>query len=393
MSIRTYKAYTPGTRNKTVSDFKEISNNKPCKKLIVSTNRKYGRNNQGKITSRHKQRGHKKQYRLIDFARKKKDIISVVSSIEYDPNRNARIALLHYKDGTKSYVLCPNNLKIGAEIVSSIEHNIIQIGNSLPLYKIPLGIVVHNVELIPGKGGQIARAGGTYAQIIAKDDKFVTLKLPSGEVRLIRKECMATIGQVSNVESSLIKIGKAGRNRWFGNRPRVRGVAMNPVDHPHGGGEGKSPIGRKYPVTPWGKPALGAKTRRSSSNLESLRNEIYKILAPSEKIRISVIEVIQADADAVLVSEFIVQQLEKRIAFRRVIRQAVNKAQRTNIKGIKIQVSGRLNGSEIARTEWIREGRVPLQTLRANIDYAYKEAQTTYGIIGVKVWIFKNEIL
>nr|WDA99402.1 ribosomal protein L2 [Galdieria yellowstonensis] len=275
MSIRTYKAYTPGTRNKTVSDFKIITKNKPCKNLVIHKHFKCGRNNQGKITSRHRERGHKKQYRIIDFKRDKKDIAAKVASIEYDPNRNARIALLHYKDGTKSYILCPSNLEIGTQITSSKDNNVIQIGNSLPLYKIPLGLIVHNIELTPGRGGQIARAAGTYARIIAKDERFVTLKLPSNEIRLVKKECLATIGQVSNIESGLITIGKAGRSRWLGKRPKVRGIAMNPVDHPHGGGEGKSPIGRKHPVTPWGKPALGVKTRniKKNSNKYILQNK------------------------------------------------------------------------------------------------------------------------
>nr|QVY58335.1 50S ribosomal protein L2 [Kappaphycus striatus] len=260
MAIRLYKAYTPGTRNRTVSTFREITKSKPEKSLIIQYHRKKGRNNKGIITSRHKGGGHKKKYRIIDFKRNKINIAGKIISIEYDPNRNARIALLHYTDGAKRYILHPRSLSIGY-MVNSGPNATIQVGNALPLYKIPLGTAVHNIELTPGKGGQIVRAAGTYAQIVAKEGSMVTLKLPSGEVRTIRKECYATIGQVGNIDASNITIGKAGRNRWLGKRPQVRGVVMNPVDHPHGGGEGKSPIGKPYPVTPWGKPALGIKTR------------------------------------------------------------------------------------------------------------------------------------
>nr|YP_010902916.1 ribosomal protein L2 [Hypnea flava]WCH54970.1 ribosomal protein L2 [Hypnea flava] len=261
MAIRLYKAYTPGTRNRTVSTFKEITRKKPEKSLVIHKHRMKGRNNQGVITTRHKGGGHKKKYRIIDFKRNKLNIQGKVVSIEYDPNRNARIALLHYTDGEKRYILYPRSLQIGAQINSGPNVNI-EVGNSLPLSKIPLGTAVHNIEITPGKGGQIVRAAGTYAQIVAKDGNFITLKLPSSEVRTINKKCYATIGQVGNIDASNITIGKAGRNRWLGKKPTVRGVVMNPVDHPHGGGEGKSPIGRKHPVTPWGKPALGIKTRR-----------------------------------------------------------------------------------------------------------------------------------
>lgn len=260
MAIRLYKAYTPGTRNRTVSTFNEISKDKPEKSLLVKNHRNKGRNNRGIITSRHKGGGHKKRYRLIDFKRNKHHIKGKVASIEYDPNRNARIALLHYEDGEKRYILHPNTLSLGAMVVSGISAPI-EVGNALPLSEIPLGTAVHNIELTSGKGGQIVRAAGTYAQVVAKDGDFTTLKLPSSEVRIIRQECYATIGQVGNIDANNITIGKAGRNRWLGKKPTVRGVVMNPVDHPHGGGEGRSPIGRPHPVTPWGKPALGTKTR------------------------------------------------------------------------------------------------------------------------------------
>nr|BED43184.1 ribosomal protein L2 [Pyropia sp. Myanmar_A]BED43381.1 ribosomal protein L2 [Pyropia sp. Myanmar_B]BED43578.1 ribosomal protein L2 [Pyropia sp. Myanmar_C] len=260
MAIRLYRAYTPGTRNRTVSTFSEITTDTPEKSLIVKHHSSKGRNNRGVITCRHKGGGHKQKYRLIDFKRNRHNVCAKVASIEYDPNRNARIALLHYLDGEKRYILHPRSLRVGSMVVSGPTAPI-EVGNALPLSSIPLGTAVHNIELRPFCGGQIVRAAGTYAQIVAKEGSFVTLKLPSSEVRMIRKECYATIGQVGNIDASNITLGKAGRNRWLGKRPTVRGVVMNPVDHPHGGGEGKSPIGRACPVTPWGKPALGVKTR------------------------------------------------------------------------------------------------------------------------------------
>lgn len=222
-----------------------------------------GRNHRGVITIRHRGGGHKQRYRVIDFKRNKRDIEAKVASIQYDPNRNARIALLHYKDGEKRYILAPKNLFVGAT-VSAGETAPLDIGNALPLSNLPLGTIVHNVELIPGKGGQIIRAAGTSAQIVAKEGNFITMKLPSGEVRLINKQCYGTIGEVSNAQFKNLTLGKAGRKRWLGIRPTVRGVVMNPCDHPHGGGEGRSPIGRARPVTPWGAPALGIKTRRKN---------------------------------------------------------------------------------------------------------------------------------
>nr|QCI04641.1 ribosomal protein L2 [Apoglossum ruscifolium] len=260
MAIRLYKAYTPGTRNRTVSTFKEITTQIPEKLLLKKKHCSQGRNNRGVITSKHKGGGHKKKYRIIDFKRNKLNIKGKVASIEYDPNRNARIALIHYQDGEKRYILQPRSLAIGNIIISG--HNIpIEVGNALPLEYIPLGTAVHNIEITPNKGGQIVRAAGTYAQIVAKEGNFITLKLPSSEVRIINKKCYATIGQVGNIDANNITIGKAGRNRWLGKRPSVRGVVMNPVDHPHGGGEGRSPIGKPHPVTPHGKIALGHKTR------------------------------------------------------------------------------------------------------------------------------------
>lgn len=272
MSIRLYKAYTPGTRNRALSAFSEITTNKPEKSLIRKNHRKKGRNNRGVITIRHRGGGHKRRYRLIDFNRNKYDIPGTVVSIEYDPNRNARIALISYDDGEKRYILHPNNVTVGDKIISGSGASL-NIGNTLPLEEIPLGTSIHNIELIPRKGGQIVRAAGTSAKILAKEGNYVTLRLPSKEVRLIRKECFATIGELSNNDAFLIQSGKAGRTRWLGKRPTVRGSVMNPCDHPHGGGEGRTPIGRSRPVTPWGKPALGIKTRKTkkASNAYILR--------------------------------------------------------------------------------------------------------------------------
>ena len=262
MGIRLYRAYTPGTRNRSVSEFTEISQAKPEKSLTYSLHRSKGRNNRGIITSRHRGGGHKKLYRQIDFKRSKIGTSAKVATVEYDPNRNARIALLHYQDGEKRYILYPRGLKLGDTVIADVEAPIV-IGNSLPLFNMPLGTEVHNIELHPGSGGQLVRAAGTVAQLVAKEGNFVTLRLPSGEVRLISKECWATIGQVGNVDVSNLTSGKAGRTRWLGRRPTVRGVVMNPCDHPHGGGEGRAPIGRSHPVTPWGRPALGQRTRQS----------------------------------------------------------------------------------------------------------------------------------
>nr|YP_009399550.1 ribosomal protein L2 [Dictyomenia sonderi]ARW69156.1 ribosomal protein L2 [Dictyomenia sonderi] len=272
MAIRLYKSYTPGTRNRTVSTFSEITKNRPEKKLVKHKHSFQGRNNRGVITSRHKGGGHKKKYRVIDFKRNKRDILGIVASIEYDPYRNARLALINYKDGEKRYILQPRSLTIGSEIIAG-NNSPIEVGNALPLEKIPLGTAVHNIELKPQKGGQIVRAAGTYAQIVAKENNLITLKLPSSEVRTINKKCYATIGQIGNIDYNNIKIGKAGRKRWLGKRPKVRGVVMNPIDHPHGGGEGRSPIGKPRPVTPWGRPALGQKTRKKKkySNMYILR--------------------------------------------------------------------------------------------------------------------------
>jgi large subunit ribosomal protein L2 len=261
MSIRLYKSYTPGTRNRALSAFTEITKTKPEKSLIRKNHRNKGRNNRGVITIRHRGGGHKKRYRIIDFKRNKYDIQGTVASIEYDPNRNARIALIHYIDGEKRYILHPKNLNIGNTIFSG-SGSPLSIGNALPLENIPLGTSIHNIELIPKRGGQIVRSAGTSAKILAKEGDYITLRLPSKEIRLIRKECLATIGEVSNNDAFLVQSGKAGRTRWLGKRPTVRGSVMNPCDHPHGGGEGRAPIGRTRPLTPWGKPALGMKTRK-----------------------------------------------------------------------------------------------------------------------------------
>ncbi len=269
MGIRSYRPYTPGTRQASVSDFADITKRKPEKSLTTYKHNKKGRNNRGVITSRHRGGGHKRLYRIVDFKRDKHGIPAKVAAIEYDPNRNARIALLFYKDGEKRYILAPAGVTVGTEVVSG-EDAPFEDGNALPLYKIPLGTEVHNVELVAGKGGQMVRAAGAAAQVVAKEGNYVTLRLPSKEVRMVRKECYATIGRVGNIEARNIKLGKAGRTRHLGRRPHVRGSVMNPVDHPHGGGEGRAPVGRSGPMTPWGKPALGAKTRnkkKASSRL------------------------------------------------------------------------------------------------------------------------------
>jgi large subunit ribosomal protein L2 len=262
MSIRLYKSYTPGTRSRALCAFTEITKTKPEKKLINKKHRAKGRNNRGIITTRHRGGGHKRKYRVIDFHRNKHNIEGIVSAIEYDPNRNARIALISYKDGEKRYILHPNNLKVGDSINSGFDIPL-TIGNALPLSQMPLGTSVHNIELIPNLGGQIVRSAGTSAKILAKEGNYITLRLPSKEIRLVRKECFATIGEIGNNDIFLVRSGKAGRSRWLGKRPTVRGSVMNPCDHPHGGGEGRAPIGRTRPLTPWGKPALGIKTRKN----------------------------------------------------------------------------------------------------------------------------------
>ncbi len=276
MGIRTFRPLTPGTRQSTISDFKEVTKTEPEKSLTRRQHSAQGRNNRGVVTSRHRGGGHKRLYRIVDFRRDKRNVPAKVAAIEYDPNRNARIALLFYQDGEKRYILAPAGLEVGA-IVSAGENAPFEIGNALPLGRIPLGTEVHNIELVPGKGGQMVRAAGGFAQVVAKEGDYVTLRLPSKEVRMVRRECYATIGKVGNAEIRNIKLGKAGRSRYAGKRPHVRGSVMNPVDHPHGGGEGRAPIGRSGPVTPWGKPALGRKTRdkkkRSSSLIVRRRNQ------------------------------------------------------------------------------------------------------------------------
>jgi len=273
MAIKIYKPYTPTTRNKSSLDFSILTKIKPERSLTVSNHRAKGRNNQGRITTRHKGGGHKRCYRLIDFKRNKHDIEGKVVSIEYDPNRNANISLINYADGEKRYILHPETLKVG-DTVCSGKNFPIQIGNALPLDNIPLGTDVHNIELFPGKGGQLVRAAGTSAKILAKENNFVVLRLSSKEIRLFKKECFATIGRISNTDFYNVVLGKAGRNRWLGVRPTVRGSVMNPVDHPHGGGEGRCPIGKPRPLTPWGKPALGMKTRnkKKKSDLFIIRS-------------------------------------------------------------------------------------------------------------------------
>ena len=260
MALISRKPTSAGRRHQTALDFTEITRTEPEKSLVRTLKKTGGRNNYGRVTSRHLGRGHKRRYRLVDFKRNKLGVEAIVASIEYDPNRTTHIALVHYADGEKRYILAPVDLRVGDKVVAGPEADI-KPGNSLPLANIPTGTLVHNVEMKPGKGGQLARAAGAYAQLMAKEGKNAHLKLPSGEVRMVSVDCQATIGQLSNVEQENVSLGKAGRKRWLGKRPRVRGVAMNPVDHPMGGGEGKSSGGR-HPVSPWGVPTKGYKTRR-----------------------------------------------------------------------------------------------------------------------------------
>ena len=261
MPIRTYKPTSPGRRGMSVSTFDEITRSRPERSLVQKKVSKAGRNNQGRITARHRGGGVKRQYRIIDFKRNKFGIPAKVFSIEYDPNRSARIALLHYVDGEKRYIVAPNGLKVGDMVMSGPEAEI-RVGNALPLRNIPTGTVIHNIELQRGRGAQMVRSAGGAAQLMAKEGDYAQIRLPSGEQRLVHIECLATIGQVGNLDHENIRIGKAGRSRWLGRRPHVRGSVMNPVDHPHGGGEGRAPIGGQ-PQTPWGKPALGHRTRRN----------------------------------------------------------------------------------------------------------------------------------
>jgi len=264
MAIKTYKPTSAGRRHQTCSTFDEITTSTPEKSLVVSLNKTGGRNNFGRITSRHIGGGHKQKYRIIDFRRDKIDIPGKVATIEYDPYRSARIALINYADGEKRYILAPSDLTVGTTIMAGATADI-KPGNTLPLKLIPLGTIIHNVEMKIGKGAQLVRSAGTFAQLMAKDGKYVQVKLPSGEVRMILQDCIATIGQVGNLDHEKISIGKAGRSRWLGRRPKVRGVAMNPVDHPHGGGEGRTSGGR-HPVTPWGIPTKGYKTRKNKTS-------------------------------------------------------------------------------------------------------------------------------
>ncbi|WP_392486031.1 50S ribosomal protein L2 [Haloimpatiens sp. FM7315] len=263
MAVKVFRPTTPSRRQMTMSTFEEVTTDKPEKSLVVSLGRKNaGRNGQGKITVRHKGGGAKRKYRIIDFKRSKDNVPATVTTVEYDPNRSAYIALVVYADGEKRYIIAPSGLKVGDVVVSGPEADI-KIGNALPLKNIPVGTIIHNVELAKGKGAQLVRAAGSSAQLMAKEGNYATLRLPSGEMRYVRIECRATIGTVSNLSHELVNIGKAGRTRHMGLRPTVRGSVMNPNDHPHGGGEGKAPVGRPGPLTPWGKPALGYKTRKN----------------------------------------------------------------------------------------------------------------------------------
>jgi len=267
VGIRKYKPTSPGIRQMSVLRFDEITKKEPEKSLVVTLKKTGGRNSQGRITARFRGGGAKRKYRIIDFKRDKDGVPGKVAAIEYDPNRTANIALIHYADGEKRYILAPNKLKVG-DIIESGENADIKVGNALPLRKIPVGTTIHNIELIPGKGGQLVRSAGAEAQLMGKEGKYAQIRLPSGEFRLVLLECRATIGQVGNLDHENVTLGKAGKSRHLGRRPSVRGSAMNPVDHPHGGGEGRAPIGRPSPVTPWGKPTLGYKTRKKNKETD-----------------------------------------------------------------------------------------------------------------------------
>ena len=267
MAIKKYGPTTPGRRGMTVTDYSVLSKVAPERSLLEPMKKHSGRNNTGRITVRHQGGGNRTKYRVIDFKRQKTDVPATVKTLEYDPNRSAFIALVEYTDGVKSYIIAPDGLKVGDVIVSSKSADI-KPGNCLPFENIPVGTIIHNIELYPGRGAQLVRSAGDYAQLMAKDAQFAQVRLPSGEVRLVRPNCIAVIGQVGNIDHSNISIGKAGRKRHMGIRPTVRGSVMNPCDHPHGGGEGKSPVGRPGPVTPWGKPALGYKTRKTKNRTD-----------------------------------------------------------------------------------------------------------------------------
>ena len=269
MAIRHFNPVTPGQRKKSTLVNEELTKTAPEKSLLKAKNKKSGRNNQGRITVRHQGGGAKQKYRLIDFKRNKHDIEGIVASIVYDPNRSANIALINYVDGEKRYIIAPKGLKVGMKIVSG-ENVDIKVGNALPIMNIPVGTVIHNIEMRPGKGAQIARSAGQSAQILGREERYVLVRLSSGETRKILGTCMATIGEVGNEDYSLVRLGKAGRTRHMGIRPTVRGSVMNPNDHPHGGGEGRAPVGRKQPMTPWGKPALGYKTRKNKKSSNKL---------------------------------------------------------------------------------------------------------------------------
>ena len=277
MGIKRYKPTTPSLRWRTGSDFSQITKSKPEKSLTVALKKTGGRNSQGRITCRHRGGGHKRRYRIIDFKRDKHDIAATVLSIEYDPNRSCRITLVQYSDGEKRYIIAPNDIRVNDEIMAG-ENVEIKPGNALPIRNLPLGIFIHNVELIPGQGGILARSAGTAAQLMAKEGKFAHIKMPSGEIRLVPIACYAVVGQVGNPDHEAISLGKAGRSRWLGRKPRVRGVAMNPVDHPHGGGEGKAGQGNPHPVSAWGKPTKGYRTRKGkkASNKFIVKRRVSK---------------------------------------------------------------------------------------------------------------------
>lgn len=269
MALKKYNPTTNGRRNMTGYDFAEITKSTPEKSLLEPIKKTAGRNNQGKITVRHNGGGHKRAYRVIDFKRTKDDVAAVVKAVEYDPNRSANIALVQYADGVKTYIIAPKGIEVGQKIESGPDADI-KVGNALPLVNIPVGTVIHNIETKPGKGGQLIRSAGTSAQVLGQEGKYTLVRLNSGEVRMILSTCRATVGTVGNEQHELVNIGKAGRTRWLGKRPTVRGSVMNPNDHPHGGGEGRAPIGRKSPMTPWGKPALGLKTRKKKARSNKL---------------------------------------------------------------------------------------------------------------------------
>ncbi|KAK3582222.1 hypothetical protein CHS0354_023761 [Potamilus streckersoni] len=371
MSVRNLKPTSPASRFLSYSLFESLDKVKPEKSLLASLQKSGGRNNLGRITSRHRGGGHKRRYRVIDFKRDKEDVDARLTTLEYDPNRSAWIALLFYSDGEKRYIIAPKGVKKG-DLIQTGGKADIKPGNCLRLQNIPVGENVHNIELKMGHGGQMARSAGSFATLVAREGGYATLRLPSGEMRKVRSECKATIGVVSNSEHENLSLGKAGRSRWLGIRPQTRGIAMNPVDHPMGGGE-------------------GVVVGRNGEEVGAISQEIAKITG--KDVKIDVVEIRKPEIHGQLIADTIASQLEGRIAFKRSVKHAMQQAERGGCLGIKVQVAGRLGGIEIARTEHYKWGKVPLHTLRANIDYAESTAFTVTGTVGVKVWVYKGEII